>query len=91
MPTLSLSLQKLQDIYKNRLEMLQHNFEVEYLFDLADNIIKIELSVSDSDIANIQNENDNAIIDYDTYAEIRMHKIIELNKAIFDGVKGNGY
>jgi len=91
MAVFNLRLGVLQALYQEQLENLQREFEANHLFNLADDLIKIEFNLTDKQMAKIYNEEIDAEYSFDQMAEYRMDKVIALNKIIFDGVKGNGY
>jgi len=91
MAVFNLRLGVLQALYQEQLENLQREFEANHLFNLADDLIKIEFNLTDKQMAKIYNEQIDAEYSFDQMAEYRMDKVIALNKIIFDGVKGNGY
>jgi len=91
MAIFNLRLGVLQALYQEQLENLQREFEANHLFNLADDLIKIEFNLTDKQMAKIYNEEIDAEYSFDQMAEYRMDKVIALNKIIFDGVKGNGY
>ena len=91
MAVFNLRLGVLQALYQEQLENLQREFEANHLFNLADDLIKIEFNLTDKQMTKIYNEEIDAEYSFDQMAEYRMDKVIALNKIIFDGVKGNGY
>lgn len=91
MAIFNLRLGVLQALYQEELDNLQKKFEEQYLFNLADDLIKIEFNLTDKQMYKIYNEEIDAEFSFDEMAEYRMDKVIALNKIIFEGVKGNGY
>lgn len=91
MAIFNLRLGALQALYQEQLDDLQKEFEARHLFDLADELIKIEFNLNDKQMQKIYNEEIDAELSFDEMAEYRMDKVIALNKIIFEGVKGNGY